>query len=206
MPLVRTLSTTPSFSIHREAVTHTTVSPFDNTGLQAVFNRGQRPIYKFDLELYPIQRWEAEYVEAFHAFHQGGKSFFFDGGPWGRMENFVLIGEGNTSNRQFFIPNRYIGTGSLRIQTENQTTLATSDWAVNSTNGWPYSLSAIPGVVTFANSGNTIPGSGFDVKAKWGCKYRVLFPPDGIKVSALPGEARRIELTLLETLLTDSGT
>lgn len=204
MPLLRTLVITPSFDVTREQLTYTSRASFDNTGLYQVLNRAQRPIYKFVLRCEPLLRVEAEYLENFHAFHQGGKSFLYDGWPYNRVENYNLVGEGETGKRQFFMPVRFVGASSYSIRTQNQVTLATSDWMASSVNGFPVSLNPTPGILTFHNTPSTVPLSGHDVLGKWSNQYRVHFDPDMWKISEFARNIYRCEFTLNETLYTSS--
>jgi hypothetical protein len=201
MGILRTLTCTPGESVVREATTFTTEVSFDN-GFSHLFNRTQRPLYKFDVRLGPLTRAEAESLSAFHAFHQGGKSFLWDGGMYGAVANPQLAGEGDGSRRDFFLANRYIGAGSLTVYSKNQATAVTSTWAVSSANGWPYSLSAVIGLVTFANSTNTIVASGHDFYAAYGCQYRCVFEPGGIKIDNFTkGPLFRADLKFMEVPL-----
>lgn len=203
MPHLRTFTCTPGEEVTREAITFTGGVQFDNPGLLHVFNRGQRPAYKFDLTLGPLTRGEAESLSAFHAFHQAGKSFLWNGDIYGSVANPNLVGEGDDSRRDFFLPVRYVGAGSLTIYTRNQATGVTSTWVAASANAWPYSLNPNPGLVTFANSANTIPASGHDFYAAWGNQYRCLFSPEGLTVTHFARGLYRVELSLFETLFTD---
>jgi len=201
MSVLRTFTCTPGEELIRESATFTSVVEFDN-GFSHLFNKVQRPIYKFEMRLGPLTRAEAESLSAFHAFHQGGKSFLWDGGMYGAVKNPNLVGEGDGSRRDFFLPNRYIGAGSLTVYSRNQATGVTSTWAVSSTNGWPTSLSPIPGLVTFANSSNTIPASGHDFYAAWANQYRCVFLPEGIKINQFAkGPLFRADLKLMEVPL-----
>ena len=201
MPLLRTFTCTPGENVQREALTLTSAVGYES-GFAHLFNRMQRPLYRFEIHLGPLTRAEAESLSAFHAFHQGGKSFLWDGGMYGAVTNPQLAGEGDGSRRDFFLPNRYIGAGSLTVYTRNQATGVTSTWAVASANGWPTSLNATPGLVTFANSTNTIPVSGHDFYAAWGNQYRCIFEPDGIRVSlAHKGPLFEADLKLMELSL-----
>jgi hypothetical protein len=194
MALLRTLPTSAlAFEVVREAVTHTTNVDFDNGAVQ-LFNRMQRPIYRFDLNMEPLTRYDVQELSAFHAFHQGGKSFLFSGGKYGNVEHFHLFAEGNGTQAQFFLPNRYVGVGSLSIQSRNQATLATSSWLTTA-----YSLSSpVGGIVTF----NSAPSSGHDMEAKYGCQYRCVFEPDGIKVSEFTYNVyKAVQLKLKEVLI-----
>jgi hypothetical protein len=195
MALVRTLVLTPNFDVVRESVTFTNVTPFETGGNLSLYNRAQRPLYRFTLKLEPLLRWAMEDLQAFHAFHQGGKSFFYDGGPYAQVEDFRLFGEGNGGQRQFYLPNRYVGAGSLAVQTQNQATGTTSLWTAT------YSLNPTIGLVTFNPSTATTPNSGHDVMAKWACKYRVRFDGDGFKESEFAKNIYKVELKLEELLL-----
>ena len=202
MALLRTFTCTPGPDVVREVITGTTLAEFDVPGMAHVYNRSQRPAYKFHLKLGPLTRQEVESLSAFHAFHQGAKSFMWDGGPHGAINNFNLIGEGvGNSQREFFLPNRNIGAGSISIRTVNQVTQATSNWAASSSNSWPYSLNPGPGIIMFANSTNTIPASGHDVHAIYGCRYRVFFSPDGIRENQIAAGLWTADIELIETAL-----
>lgn len=173
MPALRTFVCTPTFEVIREEVTYTTNIDFDNANVH-LFNRAQRPTYKFELNLEPMLRYAGQDLSAFHAFHQGGKSFMFSGMKFGAVEDYHLFAEGNGSQTQFFLPNRYIGAGSFSIQSRNQATLATSVWLASA-----YSLTPVPGIMAF----NVVPSSGHDMEAKYACQYRCVFEPDGFKIS-----------------------
>jgi len=201
MALLRTFTCTPGNDITREAVTFTSAVDFDG-GTSHLFNRVQRPLYKFEVHLGPLTRAEAESLSAFHSFHQGGKSFLWDGGAWGTVQNNNLVGEGDGSRRDFFLPNRYIGVGSLAVRTVNQTTGVTSNWAASSANSWPYSLNATPGLVFFANSSNTLPASGHDLAVIYACRYRCVFEPGGIKMSNIARGLFTVDLKLIEVPFT----
>ena len=201
MSHLRTFTCTPNEDVVREAVTFTGGTQFDSPGLIHIFNRGQRPSYKFELKLGPLTRQEVESLSAFHAFHMGGKSFLWNGDVYGEVRNYSLISEGDTSRRDFFIPNRYIGASSVAVRTVNQATGATSNWAASSSNSWPYSLNANPGILSFANSTNTIPASGHDLQAIWGCQYRCVFEPSGIRISNFTQGLYQADLTLWEVVI-----
>lgn len=193
MGLLRTFVCTPTFSVDREEVTYTTAVDFDNA-TQHLFNRAQRPVYKFELNLEPMLRYAGQDLSAFHAFHQGGKSFMFSGMKFGAIEDYHLFAEGDGAQTQFFLPNRYIGAGSFSIQTRNQVTLATSVWLTSA-----YSVTLTPGIVTF---GATIPSSGHDIEAKYACQYRCVFEPDGFKISEFTYNVyRSASLKLREVLI-----
>lgn len=201
MALLRTLVLTPTFTVVRHSVTYTNATNYQDSQLIHVHNRAARPAYRFELALEPLFRTAAEELEHFHAFHQGGKSFLFSGGPYATIENYNLFGEGDGVQRQFYVPNRYLNVNSFRIQTQNQVTATTSEWAASSSNSWPFSLNATPGIVTFANSTPTIPLSGHDVQAKFSCQYRCVFEPDGFKIEEVARNIYKANITLQEVFL-----
>ena len=184
---IRTLTVTPIFPIDRTAVTKTNVVDFENTDLFSAQNRGARPSYRFEFTTCALNRLEVESLSAFHHLHMGGKSFFWSGYPYNTVENFQTFDEGVTGKLQFYLPNRNIGASSLRVQTRNPSTGATSLWVVGSANGWPYSLNPTPGIISFSDSASTIPVSGADIQAIYACQYRVTFEPDGFKTSLFAG-------------------
>ena len=202
--VLRTFVCTPTTEIKRRSISDTTGAGFDSPGFVSMFNRSARPVYRFEFGIGPLRKSEAESISAFFSFHQHGKTFLWNGGPFGRVENYSLIGEGDTSRRDFFIPNRYLGAGSFAFRTVNQATGATSNWAASSSNGWPASLSPTPGIVTTANSTNTIVGSGHDAAAIWACNYRVIFDlGEGFELEEFTRSLYRGKLVLQELAYTD---
>ena len=199
MAHTRTIVFTPSV-VEREAITYTSATGFDNTGLAQAFNRASRPAYRFTIRMDALTKSQAESLSALHAVLQGGQSFFWNGGPFGDVQNMSLVGEGNSQRREFFLGNRNVGAGSVSVQTLRGA--VSSAWATSSTNGWPYSVTAVAGVITFANSTNTIPSSGDDVMSRWGCNYRVHFEPSGILVRNEHRGVFSVELKLTETAFT----
>ena len=127
----------------------------------------------------------------------------WDGAAYGRVENYNLVGEGDSARTQFFLPNRNIGASSIAVRTANQATGVTSNWLASSSNSWPYSMNATPGILTFANSANTIPASGHDLMAIYGCRYRCIFEPSGITMTEIARGVYRMDLKLAETAFID---
>lgn len=195
----RTIVFTPSV-VEREAITYTSATGFDNTGLAQYFNRASRPAYRFTIRMDALTKSQAESLSALHAVLQGGQSFFWNGGPFGDVQNMSLVGEGNSQRREYFLGNRNVGAGSVSVQTLRGA--VSSAWATSSTNGWPYSVTAVAGAITFANSANTVPSSGDDVMARWGCNYRVHFEPGGITMRNEHRGVYSVELILQETAFT----
>lgn len=195
---IRTFTCTPAFSIVREARTATAAIDFDGSGNFQAFNRSTRPYYKFEINLGPLSRIEAESLSAFHAWHQGDRAFYWDGFPYNMVNTYQLFAEGTGVHTLFYLPNRQIGTSSIALQSLRPSTGATSNWAVSSDNGWPYSLNAAIGQVVFANSSNTIPVSGDDIRAAYACDYLCLFDPNGLRLEAIGGDLYRATLKLRE--------
>lgn len=198
----RTFTCTPGFGIVREARTATAAIDFDGSANFQAFNRTTRPYYRFEVNLGPLNRIEAESLSAFHAFHKGATTFFWDGFPYNTVNTYQLAAEGNGTSRLFYLPNRYIGASSIAIQTLRPSTGATSNWATSSANGWPWSLNATIGQMSFANSSNTIPVSGDDICAAYACTYLCYFDPNGLRLEAVGGGLYKATLKLNEALLT----
>lgn len=196
MSHVRTLAFTPS-AVDREAITFTNAVNFDSPGLTHYMNRGSRPAYRFTLRFDALTKTQMASLSAVHAVLQGAQSFYWDGAGFGSVDDFSLIGEGDSARRQFYLGNRNVGAGSVSIQTLRAG--VSSAWAASSSNAWPYSLTPAAGVISFANSTNTIPASGDDVMATWGCRYRCHFPPDGIRITNQYRGVYSVDLELLET-------
>ena len=182
--------------MERTAITPTNVIPFDNAAL-SFFSLAARPLYRFSLQLEVLTRQQVESLSAIHATLQGGQSFYWDGGPFGAIDNFSLIGEGDGARRDFFLANRNVGAGSLSVQTLRPSTGVTSAWASSG-----YTLNANAGLVTFNVGASTTPASGDDVMAKWGCRYRCHFAPDGLKVTNRRRGIYSVDLDLIETAYT----
>lgn len=199
MALLRTLTCTPGNDATREAITFTSAVEFDNSFSQ-LFSRAQRPIYKFEATLAPLMRAEVESISAFYVFHRGSKPFLWNGGAWGNVENYNLVEEGDSVTRKFYLPNRRIGASSIAIQTLRESTGVSSNWLTSSSNSWPYSLSAIPGIITFMNSSNTIPASGDDIFAKYGCQYLCVFDPGGFRTEQVARNVWNAALRVREWL------
>ena len=203
MSHLRTMVVTAiTFEVNRESVTAAEETEFSGTGFLRRFERRERPVYRFDLNILPLVKSQMESLSAFHAFHRGGKSFLWNGCNYGYLENFIMIAEGDGARRQFFTPDRYIGANSFELKTENQATGTQSTWTASS-NGWPFSLNPNPGIVTFANSANTIPLSGHDILTKYGNQYRVFFEPRGFIMREIAGNVYACQAKLQEAEIFD---
>jgi len=182
-------------SVVRESLTRTGGSNY-GTAAQ-VFSWTQRPDYHFLLRVGPMDKSEVECLSAMHAYHQGARSFFWDGGEWGRVDDYNLVGEGDSTKRIFYLPNRFIGASSFQLRTLRPSTGATSAWASG------YALEATAGRVTFNNSTNTIPRSGDDVQARYAFNYHLRFAPDGLVIEEIARGIYLAELDLIENTLID---
>ena len=181
--LIPTLTFTPAPPLTREALTYTQA--------QAAFSTMRRPVYRFTVRLEPLTRSQIQCLSALYAYHKGAAPFYWDGGEYGRLDNYVIVGEGDGVTSLYFLPNRFIGTGSIAVQTLRRATGATSAWASG------YTLTAAAGILTFT----TLPVSGDDVMAKYACVYRLNFASRGIKLEEIAARAYRAELTLMENVL-----
>ena len=192
MSHTRTLTFTPAPDIERHSLIRTSVAGFDNTGLFSAFNRATRPTYAFKLTFDALTKTEVDCLTGLHHYHMGAKSFFWDGGHWGRLDNYTLIAEANGQLREFFLPNRNIGVGSISVRTLRGGT--NSVWATTA-----YSLFDTQGFISFANSTNTIPSSGDDIQAQYSCQYRVFFDSSGLVVKEIAPKMYSLEIGLIET-------
>lgn len=184
----RTLTVTPGFPIMREAVTKTSVVDYDQAGLFALYGRSSRPAYKFRVPLPALVKHQADSLNAFHAFHQGGKAFFWDGGYHGYVSSLQLIGEGNGARVDFFLHNRNIDPNSITIGIFNGVTTSITT---------AFSLYAVAGAISLA----TAPVSGHDILAAHAHKFKCVFEPDGYKMEEIYSGVWRAELTLRETII-----
>lgn len=185
---IRTLTVTPGFDIQREAITKTAVVDYENAGLYALFSKSSRPAYKFRVPIPALTKIQVDSLNAFHHFHQGAKAFFWDGGYYGYVSSLNLIGEGNSSRTDFFLPNRNIDANSIAVGIFNGATTSITT---------AFSLYAVAGVISLA----TAPLSGHDIMAAHAHKYKLVFEPDGLKVDEIYSGIFRAELTLREILI-----
>lgn len=184
-----TLTFTPGPGFKREAITATSGIEY----IMAIhhYSLASRPIYRFTLPLGPLTRTQMDSLSALHAFHQGATSFFWDGGEFGRVEDYQIVDEGNGVKNKMFLPNRYVGTGSISVQTRRPSTGASSVWASG------FSLIPDAGFLQFG----TVVVSGDEVYAKYGCRYNVCFAPEGIRVEEIAPAVYRAEIVLIENAL-----
>lgn len=182
---IRTLTVTVGFEVLREAVTLTSRADYDSPGNFYSFSRGSRPAYKFRITADALTKVQADSLNAFHFFHQGGKAFYFDGAPYHFVSSMQLVGEGDGVRRDFYLFNRNIDANSHAV--------AIFDGSVHSVTT-AYSLNPIPGVISFS----TAPDSGDDVLATHAHKYKVLFEPDGFKCVTFAPYIFRAEMLLTE--------
>lgn len=146
----------------------------------------------------PILKSDAEKIAAEHAYHQGNRSFLWDGGPWGSTGDYVLAGVGDGRRTDFFLPNRNITTNSFTPRTYRPSTGATSQW----TQG--FSLHAVPGLLSFAPGSS--PASGDEIQATYACQYLVNFAPEGIVLEQVATDLYLASLILIENAAAISPT
>jgi len=185
---VRTLTVTPGAEIQRDAITFTSVQDYDNTGIFHVFSRASRPTYRFKMTLPGLVKLEADSLAGFHHFHMGGRAFFWDGGNFGEVSSLALVGEGDGTRTEFFLPNRFVDANSISMAIFDGT--ATSITTA-------FSLNPDPGIIAF----DTAPDSGDDVLGSHGHKYKVVFEGEGLKMVNFSRGVWRAELLLRETIL-----
>lgn len=197
--LTPTYTFTPSPPLTREALTYTRAIDYVQSATRTGMLR--RPVYRFTVKLKSLTRSQAQCLSAIHAYHQGSVPFLWGGGEYGRQDNYNLVGEGDGVTVQYYLANRYIGASSISVQTLRRATGVTSTWAVSSTNGWPMSLNPGPGILTFANSTNTVPVSGDDLLARYGCQYLCTFDRNELKLEEIARGVYTATLKLQESLL-----
>lgn len=183
---IRTFTCTPGYDIQREAITKTAVADFDQPGLFSATNGAQRPAYRFVVNIPALTRIQVQSLQAFHFFHQGAKAFYINGfEAWSYVSTLNLIGEGNGSKKDFFLPNRNIDANSI--------TVAVFDGVTHSITS-AYSLNPVPGIISFT----TAPTSGHDIEASHAHKYKVVFEPDGLKTDEFASGVWKAQLKLRE--------
>jgi len=181
-----TLSFSPN-ALTREAMTFTVLTDYV-TAVQ-LFNRARRPIYRFTLTYDTISRSHMQELQGLHAAHQGAVPFFWNGGEFGAMENYNLIGVADGHTTTYYLPNRNINTSSFSAR------MLKPDTGVTSVTG-DYFLRAW-GQMDFT----VTPSSGQEIQAKWACTYLVNFDPNGIKMEQIARNVYRTEFQLIESAL-----
>jgi len=180
-----TLTFTPSL-IRREAITYTTVTDY-GTSFQ-LFNHMRRPAYRFTLTYDAISRAHMHVLEGFHAAHQGGMPFYWDGGEFGAVENYVFIATADGKTTSYYLPNRGIfNTSSFSARIKNVNTLTTSvtgDYFIRST-----------GEILFT----VTPTSGQEIEARWSCYYLLNYDPNSLKMEQVARNVYRAEFQLTES-------
>jgi len=197
MSVARTISFSPSPTVVRENISATEGA--GQHGFQHLFNPTNRPLYQFTLDMGPLTRGEAETLSAQHAYHQGGKTFLWDGAQYGSMADYDFVALADGVRRDYFLPNRNIGQNSFSVQTYRPTTQTASTWQAGA-----YTVRGASGVVTFGSA----PYSGDFVRARYGCMYRVKFPTQGIQLEQFGPGLYNAQFVLTEhpTLVTSALT
>lgn len=107
MPVEPTLVIDPHYSVVRQTMAPQFTTPIGAAAFQA--RRGwERPVFQFRLRLQQEAKDYAEYLYGFYIERQGDRWFWFDGKQWGDLDSAVLVGYGNGTQTQFFVPNRHI--------------------------------------------------------------------------------------------------
>jgi hypothetical protein len=188
MALPRTLTFSPSPTVTREAVTRTTVAGLP--GFFHAFNYSPRPSYRFSMDIGPLLRHEAESLSALFGFLQGGRSFYWDGGQYGLIDE-CFIAQADGVRKTYFLPNRWIDAASYTVKTRRYSGGSYTD------STWTHaiaSLTSASGVLTF----DTVPYSGDHIRAAYCCRYRVFFPPEGLKLDQFRPGLYNAQIQLIE--------
>lgn len=193
MAWAKTLTFTPGFSVVRVQETLTDDTSIGNAGTFYSLGLSQRPAYRFQLKLGPLEKTEVECLMALYNYHRISKSFFWDGHPYNTLENFVPIGEADGTRREYFLFNNYINPSSISVQI----TSGNGNSAVTTS----FTLAATPGIVTLAP---TIIASGFQVDVKHSHQYRVFFGSE-LRVSVQNRGIFYADMELMENKISVPG-
>src|ERR1044072_5899286 len=188
MAVPRTLTFTPAATVVREAITRTTIA--GQPGFFHGFNYSPRPYYKVSLELGPLQRREAEELSALHAYHQGARTFHYDGGQYGLVDD-LFVAQADGVRKEYFLPNRNIDIASYTKKPRRYSGLSFTD------STWVHAIASLrfaTGVVVLG----TAPFSGDQVRASYCCKYRVSFAPDGLQLDQFGPGLYNAQIELIE--------
>jgi len=188
MATPRTLTFTPAPTITREAVTQTTV--VGQPGFFHGFNYSPRPYYRFSMDLGPLNRGEAEELSALHAYHQGARTFQWDGGQYGIVDD-LYVAQADGVRKEYFLANRNIDVASYTIKTRRFSGASFTD------STWVHAVASLrfaTGVIVFG----TAPFSGDHIRAFYCCKYRVSFAPDGLQLEQFGPGLYNAHLDLVE--------
>jgi len=181
-----TLSFTPN-ALTREAMTFSVLTDYV-TAFQ-LSNRARRPMYRFTLTYDAISRSHMQELQGLHAYHQGATPFYWNGGEFGAVENYCLIGVADGRSTAYYLPNRNLNASSFSarmLTTDTGVTSITTDYTLRT---W--------GQVDFG----TAPSSGQEIYAKWACNYLVNFDPNGLKMEQIARNVYKTQFTLTENAL-----
>lgn len=98
------------YSIVRDVIAPTSRARIGGGAVQ-VRRLYERPLYRFRVHATHEKRADAEPFAAFAVYHQGDIPFLWSGREYGTVTNAVLVGFGNGTQTNFFLPNRRILTG-----------------------------------------------------------------------------------------------
>jgi hypothetical protein len=157
MPPIQTLSLSYNYSVVREILAPRQVASL-GSGAVLVRRKWTRPAYRFRIHALQITKAEMEAFYGFVTYHQGDIAFWFDGNEWGNVASAILVGFGNNSQRDFFLPNRNVTIGTLQMYV--------SDVPTNVEN-----VNYDSGRVRFA----TAPGTDARITAVYNCRYKCAF-------------------------------
>lgn len=191
--MIRTLTFTPGPTTVREAITKTTAA--GNEGFAHLFDPAPRPYYRFSVEAGPLVKSEAECLSALHALLGGHQSFFWHGGAYRSVDDFVLVSDCDGTRRDYLLPNRYVTATSVAVRTLRPSTGATSTVTA-------FSLYAAAGLLALT----TAPASGDHLQAKYSNYYRVRFAAEGLTLDQIATDLYTAVFDLIESYVIDSAT
>jgi hypothetical protein len=182
---------TPGPPVIRESITRTHVTNYSRANQLTTELR--RPLYRFTLNFWPLTHGQLNSLSALHALHQETVPFYWDGGEFGRVENYNLVDIGNGQRKIFYLPNRFVDASSFLLG--RRFTNTTSLWGASGVGG--YLLYTDLGALRFND--DQVPRSGHDIIAKYGCVYRLTF--EDFRVRELAANVFAAEVKLIEHTL-----
>lgn len=157
----RELILNTSYPVRREVLNPRQISPRGG-GIFQVRNLWHRNYYRFYVTAKFLLRGELDAFMGFVNLHKGTRAFQWSGLEWGFVGNPTVFAEGNGSQTQFFLPNRFVYEGSLFLYLNGVETPAQSvNWG--------------SGLVTLSSP----PGVDVLISAKYQCYYKVIFDYEG---------------------------
>ena len=114
----------PAFPLKMRPQAPTKTASLGAGGFQARRDSNQ-PFYDFEITLRFKDQESADEFTGFMAYHQKDTAMKFDGGPYGDIKTPVIIGYGNGTQTQFFLPRRNVLAASWVLMVNGTITAAT---------------------------------------------------------------------------------